>query len=519
MKKNHKAKNSNKPNKIEVKREICKTYEKCLEFSNEMRQLGYLRRADIIAENEAYLTKFRKFKLTDENRKTLGNNGINKTFYFCYGHCLWRRIKILLEGVIYFDGYYMPGMSSESEDISHIYSVVLELKNEAVDVLDFSIGIKTNELLDFTSIENECIRIKRNVLKDAANIAYECADYDGYVSLAEQAVENGSVQACSTLVSYYVENNDLNKANHYFEKTLSMPVNKPITENIMLSIETARYMSHSYMYHGYYNTGDYERAISIAKQSVSFLKTTDYLKASVSVKEIETIASQWIEECSKAIADISKEKSSERYLKDYFGDNVISLMNEDVKIYIDTSLDIYDYIKGCDSNLDYSATLMPIMKAVEYLTVVIMNRFLGFLNSKENVNLRYVNRNLQCEGALLNHLDRFELGKVEKSIAWLPKEHLADSAADIKQSYYRPDRYFTDFCEENGINQPGETIRRFAYLVHLVKEKRNLVAHKNRVVENDADICYDYLLTGMKFIEFLLTTFSFCFEETQTNTN
>lgn len=522
MTKKNKANKNNRPNKIEVKRNIAKSYEKCLADTSEQYHAGYYKRTDIIAENEAFLDQFRKFKLKEENRKSMGNSGVNKVFYYCYGHCLWRKIKILLEGVIYNNGIYMPESSLEPgrtliiEDISQIYSAVLELKNEAVDVLDFSIGLKVNEDIDFSPIEKECIRIKRNVLKDAANIAYNAADYDGYVSLAELAVENGSVQACSTLVSYYIGNDDLNMANHYFEKTLSMPINKPLAANILLSIETAKLMAYSYMYHGYYNAGDYERAISIAEQSVSFLKSTDLLGAN---KEYNTIAQQWIEECNKAIAELSKEKASDRYLKQYFEDSVISLMSEDVKIYIDTSLDIYDYIKGCGNNLDYSATIMPIMKAVEALTIVIMNRFLAFLHAKENVILRYVNKYLQYDGVLLSSLDRFEIGKVEKSIAWLPEEHRADSAADIRPRYYRPNRYFTEFCENNGIDQSEETIRKFAYMVHLVREKRNLAAHKNRVVEDDASICFDYLLTGLKFIKFLLTTFSFCFEETQTNTN
>lgn len=516
MKKKVKVKKSNKPNKLEVKDSIAKSYTKYLLNPDERCQAGYFKRPDVIADNEAFLTKFRKFRLTEENRKTLGNNKTNKIFYYYYGHCLWDKIKILIEGVVYKDNLYMHGYSSDIEAISHIYSVVLELKNEAVDVLDFSIGVKVNDDIDRTPIDKECLRIKRNIIKDAANIAYESADYDGYVSLAEQAIENGSVQACSTLISYYIGNDDLNMANHYFEKTLSMPVDKPLDVNTLLSIEMAKFMAFSYMYNGYYNAGDYERAISIAEQSVSFLKSTDLLRAN---KEFNTIAPQWIEECNKAIAEVSKEKASDRYLKQYFEDSVISLMSEDVKIYIDTSLDIYDYIKGCGNNLDYSATIMPIMKAVEALTIVIMNRFLAFLHSKDTVVMRYVNWNLQKDGELLNHLERFEIGKVEKSIARLPKEHHADSAAEIQPDYFRPNRYFTEFCENNGIDQPGETIKNFAFMVHLVREKRNLAAHKNRVVEDDASVCFDYLLTGLKFIKFLLTTFSFCFEETQTNTN
>ena len=188
-------------------------------------------------------------------------------------------------------------------------------------------------------------------------------------------------------------------------------------------------------------------------------------------------------------------------------------MSEDNKIYILTSLNIYDYMKTVQITMDYSATLMPILKAIENIMFEILAKnYHSFISEKiktKQIDNKDIKGFLNKDNEFITEIDRLEYGKI-LSLIGRKKIDFYDGS-----TYIIENRYFTEFCSKNNIINAKNVIVKLYNELDKLKDKRNLVAHKNRVYEECVKECYDILLDNIKFINYLYTTFKFIFEKNE----
>ena len=373
------------------------------------------------------------------------------------------------------------------------------------------------------NLYNDCINKIRVCYQSLSNLFHSAGDTDKFVNYANKALEYNSIQSAALLEKYYLDEDNYDLANTYFQKAISIEIDyKKVKPTLSVHIAN-KSLAYSYMYHYLFDKGLYEAAKKIAIDS---RKVTDILKKIVDeIKDdatkrvfegvqygsLDKTIDEWIKECDKNIA-LSKEKTSEEkedLLKEYFSSDTIDKMNNNIKIYIITSLDIYSYLVDTNVVMDYSASLMPIMKAVESLLYdIVVDKYLNYLRNRSDLTNYDIAKNFLEDGKIKDFIDRCECGDALYCIA--RKNYFEDNQNDDN---YIAKRDFKKFCIANNVNNCDEIIKNFARNLYKIKNKRNKVAHKERIFREDADECKELLLEKIKFIEFLYQNFGFCFNE------
>ena len=387
-----------------------------------------------------------------------------------------------------------------------------EIKNRLLAAIDYFNNVvrlyENNENEELVEFYTGSINKIRRCYQDLSYIYYINENDELFLRYSTIAVDYNSIGAASTLVKYYCDQDNYNLAKEYFKKCLSIKIeNLEIKQNVV-AYEQAKVLCYSHMYHYLYNKGHYQEA----KKTVLELKNKYpeyyiYNLPEFSEDKIIGQVDEWIEECDKFIA-LANEKVSvekEEKLKEYFSDEIIKNMSNEVKIYILTSLEINNYLDTQESIMDYSAALMPIMKAVEQiLYTIIVENYLGFVRKKDNINISLLSKNFIYNDKIKDNIDRIVYEDVLYSIA----------RYNYRVEQYVPNKYFLEYCNKNKMKNPEETIIFFAEKLYDIKQKRNKIAHKERIYKEDAVECKELLLDKIKFIEFLYNNFSFSFMDT-----
>lgn len=299
-------------------------------------------------------------------------------------------------------------------------------------------------------------------------------------------------------------NQDYNNASKYYKLMHDFdPKNYGVNfQNIVIKL-----YSYSNYYNFLYNLGLYEESIQIAKEAKIY-----YIHLDLDMNQYETLKfiNSHIKKCEEQINDSKNIKTSEEQLLNYFDKEILEIMSEDSKIYILTSLNIYDYMKTVQITMDYSATLMPILKAIENIMFEILAKnYHSFISEKiktKQIDIKDIKGFLNKDNEFITEIDRLEYGKI-LSLIGRKKIDFYDGSTYISEN-----RYFMEFCNKNNIVNAKNVIIKLYNELDKLKDKRNLVAHKNRVYEECVKECYDILLDNIKFINYLYTTFKFIFE-------
>ena len=425
------------------------------------------------------------------------------TILFIFGTIIIDQNQLFLND----KGYIVDNLWVEKEyeeaDIETIKDKLLtaaDYFNSVIRINDNSVELESFILGSYNKI--------RRCYQDLSYIYYLNEDNELFIRYATLATEYNSIGAASTLVKYYCDEDNYNLAKKYFEKCISIPISNVEMKQNIVSYETSKVMAYSHMYHYLFNKGYYEKAKKIIlelKNKYPELYINNL--SDVSENEILGQIDAWVEECDKYIA-LEKEKVSvekEEQLKKYFSEDIIKNMSNEVKIYILTSLEINNYLDTVESIMDYSAALMPIMKAVETILYnIIVENYLRFIRTKDNINLNLISKSFIYEDKIKDNIDRIVYEDVLYSIA----------RYNYNEKKYIPNRYFLDYCNSKNMNNPEETITFFAEKLYEIKQKRNKIAHKERIFKEDAIECKELLLDKIRFIEFLYNNFSFCFIDT-----
>ena len=388
----------------------------------------------------------------------------------------------------------------EEENVEYVKNKYLQ----AIDYLERAVNMYDKKYDDIKPTYDDSNNKIRRSYQDLAYLGYNSGNNEMFIEYAEEAVKRDSIGICSMLEKYYFDQDDYNLGYKYFRKTISISIDYKKPKQNVLCDETYKLLAYSNMYHNLFDRGLYKEAKVIVEELKEF--TPKLWIKEFDNKDISEIVKDWTNECNERIAlSLTKPSSDkENILKQYFSDDVIQKMNTDIKIYIITSLEIYSYLKDVDTVMDYSATLMPIMKGVESLLYEItVKKYLGYIKDNNiRVNEYEISKNFLYNGTIKENIDRCEYGDALWCIA----------KPNCQGSGYIPKRYFKRFCIENNVENSVDKIRLFASNLSELKDKRNKIAHKERVFEEDADWCREVLLEKIKFIDFLYRNFGFCLE-------
>lgn len=345
---------------------------------------------------------------------------------------------------------------------------------------------------------------RRILAQDLSNLYYMLNDEENFLLYGKEAVKYESLNVIGVFIKYYCDKLDYNNAHIYYELMHNFdPKNFGTNyQNIIIKL-----YSYSNYYIFLYDLGLYEDSLKTAKEAKKY-----YIHLDLDTNQYETLKTinDHIKKCEEQIDKTKNIKYSEEILLRYFNKEIIDLISDDNKVYILTSLNIYEYMKNSEMTMDYSAALMPILKAIENIMFEILatnyHPYIAEILKDKQIDKRDIKGFLDKDNEFMTEIDRLEYGKIlsligRKSISFY------DSS-----SFIIPNKYFTEFCNKNNVENSKGVIIKIYNDIDKLKDKRNLVAHKNRVYEDCVKECYDILLEKIKFINYLYTNFKFIFK-------
>lgn len=238
----------------------------------------------------------------------------------------------------------------------------------------------------------------------------------------------------------------------------------------------------------------YDEALQIA-----YTLKTDYIEFafwdSRYEKEIENNIKVW-----EKYISINKNivAPSNDVLKLYFSDNTISIMQDDIKIFIGTSLYVFNTLnQSTEFTLDYSPAILPLFKALEYILYKLtLTGFYEYITKHHDHYSR-----ISAPKSIYNREDNrfylpshFDLGT---GLSILCKPLIING----KNEGIIPNTGVEDYFVSNGIDHPKKKIIDFCNDVQKCRVNRNITAHKERVNRTMAEESKTMILETIKIIE------------------
>lgn len=411
--------------------------------------------------------------------------------------------------------YYESRKESQQHNFSDgtIFNVdaILEEKNgeylkKIIKDKEFSFEnyIKCWDIINSSNTNNRHDRITegiRIISQELSIMYYIIDDEEKFLLYGKYAVEFNSLNSIYIFLKYYCEKPDYDNASIYYDlmnRYRSGRLNNPYQDTMIKKI------SYPIYYKFLYDSGMYEDSSNVAKEFKKYVIDNELIE---NKREVIKPVNEHIKKCQFLIDKSKKFQYKEDILSDYFDKEILKLMSDDNKIYILTSLNIYEYMKSAEITMDYSATLMPILKAIENIIFeIIAEKYHDFImkkNEKNHINPRDIKAFInQKDNKFIEKMEQLELGSALYLIGY---KYPGNDELIIR-------KYFKDFCNENNVKNFRDVIIELYNELDELRNKRNLVAHKNRVFEECVEECYNILLNNIKFINFLYTNFRFVFE-------
>lgn len=364
--------------------------------------------------------------------------------------------------------------------------------------------IKERSLLDDTEkiVGDMCDRNReqfRIISQDLCSLYYIIGDEDNFLLYSSYATQYGSLNAISFLLKYYCDKLDYDNAYKYYELMNNfnrVNYNNP-HQNVIIKLG-----SYPIYYKFLYNAGMYEESLNVSRTFKEYVSSLN-----LEQREIVKPIVEHIRKCKKKLEEIKNNECREEVLLQNFKPEILNIMSDDIKIYISTSLNVYQYMKLTKITMDYSATLMPILKAIESILFEIIGvKYHKFIIEKKEIEKNHIKGFLNKQGDFIRKIDKLEYGTALSLIG------RKNNYKSLENTEIIPNKYFIEFCNKNNIKESKAVIIKMYEEIDKLREKRNLVAHKNRVYEECVKECYEILLENIKFINYLYTKFKFVFE-------
>lgn len=354
-----------------------------------------------------------------------------------------------------------------------------------------------------------------------------------YFLYASYPFENGMIgnaPSCEYLIEIFTNDDylDIDRAMYLYNKLMELKETRIIDNDI--PIEAIQVNAFCTMMNYFMRTGYYENAVKLYNEfltkKISLYtenvllnnENNDYQKFLDYVKNIVNSYKLKLDEINES--NVTEDK----YLVDDFDKDILAKMSGDIKVFITTSIRTFDFLNKENSdknNLDFSAAIIPMMKALEILLEkLFVNNYFEFLKKEKDLNLEYINEFLKFKDGrtnkylLKNSIERFTCGNalnMAMDKIWIDKSRLKSSANLEKNFLYSPNYYFCKYCKSVGIKDVENYVQDFGNDLEKILELRNNTAHKNRILPTDAKDAFDILIKTKKFINNLYKDFGFCF--------
>lgn len=370
----------------------------------------------------------------------------------------------------------------------------------------------------------------KSIMQDLGDLYYFIGDTDNAIKLYNEAFDKyESKHALYMLIIIYTKVDiyeDVSMAEDYYNELEKLPFDDPTNK---MAHQLNKFAATRLLYQYYYDNGDYENALIKAQNLYAKCKEYDYIKNDVAFDH-EKDALEKINITKNRIDELSKSNISNDILSTYFEENSISLMSNDMKVYIQTSINLYDYFINSNSTFDYdySSVNIPILKGLEGLLFNIFGeKFFDFIRLKVENSIGWNNK----EDSPWNNINDFYLKtKIINNILKVKLKTTVDQvefgtakyiACDVERDnsgveFYTPTLFFQEFCKDVCmIENPDEFIIDFVTNLEKIRKIRNKTAHKNRIDRQDADECRELLYLVTKFIDTIYSKFHIVFENNE----
>lgn len=448
-------------------------------------------------QNILYSSKEVQQLVIDVYNKFLSYDGIkelqkNLQFKACYSSIIidYSTVKLIQKNLIDENRIYTKQLLITQQHSENQIDEVIKLLEKSCAILN---TIKSHDYSYPNLVASIVKRLKKLALNKLGTLYALYIDVEKGINYNEQAAKQGSLHSLSFLTSIYTQEEyfDIDKANYYFNEIItSQQDSYEKGEHSFF-----KYASCLYLCRYYADNGIYHECISIIEKTI----------ASNLIETHKEELKKEIEKYKEKIDELNNVKTKDDNLKKYFSDKNITHMSNDIKILIETSLHMYEYINSFNENnnstLDYSSCTMPIMKALEAILYdVFAIKYLQFLKEIDNPDLNKIDKSLKnYKGTLNDKITHIEYGSVLNISA---KTNFYNN-----QKVFTPNEYFISFCKKLNIENPESFIIDFCEKLDYIKSYRNKSAHMNRITKSDAEESLNYLIINIKFIEFAYNSF------------
>lgn len=406
-------------------------------------------------------------------------------------------------------------------EVINICNEVIEYSNKALDNLNKldinKIGYFNNHL-DNTYNVNPNKKLLTSALNDRKQATYSILsslyfmyiDVDIGLKYALESLKYGyRPDVLSNMIVVYTNRDyyDLDKALEYYNSLLNY---QPNDDDVYLNLQGIYNYAFHYLHYAYISSKMYDEALELTRKykhyTVDFCNK--YLK-DIPKEEIDKIYT-WIDEGERLTLDkIRKENVTSINLSKHFSDEILEIMSDDIKIFINTSIHMYEYI--CDYNknnnviLDFSPSTIPIMKALESLLYdLFANHYLNYLKSIPSIKFEKIDKSMKYD-----YNDNYKLRNKIEFLEYGDVIHIVCSKKTMENGnfHYIANEYFLKFLSSLNFKNSSVFIDDFCNKLNHIRLLRNNTAHKNRILEKDANESFEYLLTSIKFINYIYENF------------
>ena len=379
-----------------------------------------------------------------------------------------------------------------------------KLLNKAIELTET--GEKLNRSIIHSQFKNQFIELAIDLKKltyyELATIYMRYKSVEQGIEYFKKAVEYGSFNSLGFLVYLFTREDylDCEKASQYYESLKSMLDKLPNPNKMLYYMSSTLNMTEMLE-----SIGQYEDVIKILEEFSDVTKIKLDKQNSTELSP-EVIFSEIYNRCKLKLEKTESYETKENIISKYFSNDIIQMMTDDIKIYIETSLKVDNYLKTLNKEqnitLDYSSVTMPILKAVECLLKTIINHYLNYLHQlkKDNkLNLKDIdNYMLNDNGVTLKkQFNGFlEIGRAYFALFEKPNVEEYETSLDIKHTPTKitPRETFVNFCKSLNTDISEDKLIKLGELLKSVRTYRNRSAHNARVFQEYSDKCLQILV-------------------------
>lgn len=303
----------------------------------------------------------------------------------------------------------------------------------------------------------------------------------GYAYIKDSA-QKGNPFSAETMVVFntHPSNFEIDAIKHYLN-ILHDKMNLNSLNDLKRYNKLISKVANAYVYQGLY--AEALALLDFYEEFLSLSFVEDQQKTELdNFEEIKQLCKSKIEEENSFVAPIQT-------LEQLFEPEIISLMSEDVKVFLSTAIEIQNFMKekALESvALDFSPIVVSVAKPLEtILFKIIAVDFLEFLRKQEKCKLNNVHELFKTKDRQGNTVFKFYIKELHFTMG-STLEIIVEKETYFDGIEYKPNEYFYQFCKNLGVADCENFILSLHSSLTKIQISRNNAAHKTRFLQSDA---------------------------------